>query len=166
MTYQQPGLCSCCEDGDACCFCAKATFLPCAAYGDNYSTAVHGPGHSCTASCYAPCCAHCLLDAALPASVSLCAAPAYLQVPVGAFMLRTQQRINVLLDESYLTACCLELFCGPCSMTQVHLALRGEMVADTTLRFKSSASFLGFVTHPDSPGAPATPLTLQSMQYQ
>lgn len=182
LLTKDPQLCDCCADGDARCFCAQATVAPCVAYGTNYSHAVHGPnasGGGC-APCCAPCCAHCMLDAALPVGIQLGSGPSFLQVPVGGFMLRAQQRAAIIEGESCPLACCIELFCAPCSLTQVHRTLRAQMPfpgpGSSTPIYVPSVAVLGLVKRPYThfadagepplyPPPPNINNTMESQQY-
>jgi Cys-rich protein (TIGR01571 family) len=145
-----PGLCGCCADADAQCFCIKATVAPCAAYGENYTLAVHGANPSSAGcACCAPCCAHCLLDAALPIGIQLGSGPAYLQLPALACLLRAQHRATIIHMEPCPVACCIELCCGPCSLTQVHRTLRQQMGTSGNARYTPSVGVLGLVKRLD-----------------
>jgi hypothetical protein len=165
-----PGLCGCCADNDAQCFCAKATVAPCVAYGANYVLAVHGADVSSTeCACCAPCCAHCMLDAALPVGIQLGGGPAYLQLPAVACLLRAQHRATVIDREPCLVACCIELCCGPCSLTQVHRTLHQKMGRSGHPLYEPSVSVLGLIAKPslllasDADYATAAPLDTNSM---
>ena len=143
-----PGLCDCCASGDATCFCLKATCLPCLAYGQNYALAISGPD-KIQGGCCTPCCMHCVVDAILPTTVSLTGAPAYLQwIPFGGFLMRMQQRIQVVSGTGILGSCLIELFCYPCSLTQVNQTLHAHFKADPSALYTPKNSVLGFLDQP------------------